>query len=176
MKLKYALLGVPPLIGLAVVVALIYLWLTGTPWRVGGPPQQPINFFHSVHVQTVGLDCLFCHREADKGPAATVPSVEQCMGCHSVITSSGVAGAEIAKVRQAWAQGQEINWVKVHQLPDHVRFTHQPHIQAGVACATCHGDVGSMQQVTQVRSLRMGDCVACHRANNAPTDCVKCHY
>jgi hypothetical protein len=61
-------------------------------------------------------------------------------------------------------------------MPDHVRFTHEPHIQAGVACATCHGDVGTMREVTQTRSLRMGDCVACHRENNAPTDCFKCHY
>ena len=53
-------------------------------------------------------------------------------------------------------------------------------------CVVCHGDVGSMDVVKQVRALKMGDCVDCHRGNSfvdektgkafAPTDCTTCHY
>ena len=43
-------------------------------------------------------------------------------------------------------------------------------------CSICHGTVGSMTKVRQVRSLKMGDCVDCHRDNGAPTDCTTCHY
>jgi hypothetical protein len=64
----------------------------------------------------------------------------------------------------------------VHRTPDHVRFTHEAHIQAGVQCATCHGQVEQMAEVRQVRALNMGDCIACHRQNNARTDCSVCHY
>lgn len=174
--MKYVLRAIPLLLFGAVGVVLIVFWLFGIPWRVGGAPQQPVDFWHTIHVQVVRMDCLFCHRGADQGAAATVPAVEQCMFCHSVITGSGQAGAEIAKVRAAWAQQQPIDWIRVHQMPDHVRFAHEPHVRAGYQCATCHGDVGSMQTVTQVRSLRMGDCVSCHKANNGPTDCFKCHY
>ncbi len=175
--MRYVVVGVPILIGLVALVALAGLWLFGVPWRVGAAPAQPVAFYHTIHVNTVKMDCLFCHRQADKGAAATVPSVEQCMFCHSVITSTGQPAAEIAKVRSAWEQKQPISWARVTQMPDHVHFVHEAHVaRAGLSCATCHGDVGSMQQVSQVRSLRMGDCLACHRAMNGPTDCLKCHY
>jgi hypothetical protein len=45
-----------------------------------------------------------------------------------------------------------------------------------VPCATCHGDVGRMGQAVQIRSLKMGDCVACHQETAAPAQCGACHY
>jgi hypothetical protein len=181
--MRYLLAAIPALIALVIVVVLTGLWLQGVPWRVGGTPPpfgpapvQPVAFYHSIHATTLKLDCQFCHRGAATGPAATVPAVEQCMFCHSVVTGSGAQAAEIAKVRAAWDQKQPIDWVRVTQMPDHVHFVHSAHIQRGFDCTVCHGNVAQMQQVAQVRSLRMGDCVACHRANNGPTDCFKCHY
>jgi hypothetical protein len=150
---------------------------------VGGPvllasqpnpaPRQPIAFDHQTHVQTAGIDCAFCHRSAATGVAAGMPDLQQCMGCHSVV---GQGVPEIEQVRQAWAAQHAIEWVRVHRLPDHTRFPHAAHVQAGVACSTCHGDVGSMQQVAQVRSLKMNDCIACHQQSGAPTECVTCHF
>ena len=49
-------------------------------------------------------------------------------------------------------------------------------IAASGTCSICHGDVSSMHKVEQVRTLKMSDCVDCHRENNAPTDCTTCHY
>ena len=43
-------------------------------------------------------------------------------------------------------------------------------------CSICHGDVGSMVKVEQVRPLKMGGCVDCHRDYKAPTDCTTCHF
>ncbi len=174
--MRYLLAAIPILVILVVVVGLTVLWLFGVPLRVGGAPQQPVDYFHTIHVQTVKLECLFCHRQADKGPAATVPAVEQCMMCHSVVRSSGSSAAEVDKVRASWEQMRPIDWVKITQVPDHVHYVHQPHIARGFQCTECHGDVGSMRQVTQVRSLRMGDCLTCHRTNGGPMDCFKCHY
>jgi Cytochrome c7 and related cytochrome c/Class III cytochrome C family len=134
---------------------------------------QPIPFDHRVHVEQAGIDCAFCHRTAGDGRTAGLPDVEQCMFCHQVV---GQGDPEVERIRQAWASQEPVDWVRVHRLPDHVQFTHQAHIQAGVSCAACHGDVGQMRQVTQVRPLNMSDCVDCHKANNAPTDCVTCHY
>ncbi|MBI4233181.1 MAG: cytochrome c3 family protein [Chloroflexi bacterium] len=149
---------------------------------VKAAPQQPIAFPHPVHVQQAGIQCEFCHRNVTKGAAATVPAMEQCMSCHQVI---GTGLREVEKLRAYAQQGDPINWVRVHRLPDHVRFVHEPHIRVlgermGVTpsqvCSTCHGQVETMLRVQQVRPLKMGDCVNCHRANNAPTDCVICHY
>ena len=49
-------------------------------------------------------------------------------------------------------------------------------VKESQVCMTCHGDVGNMAKVKQIRPLKMADCVNCHRDNNAPTDCVTCHY
>jgi hypothetical protein len=98
------------------------------------------------------------------------------MGCHSIIPTTD--RPELQMLVTAFNSGTPINWTRVDQLPDHVHFVHAEHINAGFSCATCHGDVASMAPgaVVQVRDLRMGDCITCHRENNAPTDCSTCHY
>lgn len=136
--------------------------------------EQPIEFPHDVHASQLGIDCLFCHRNANQDEAASVPSVQQCMICHQVVDEghSAAGTADIAKLREAYANEEPINWVRVHRLPDHVEFTHEAHIkffseQNNIApsqvCSTCHGDVKSMGVDVQVRNLKMRDCVDCHR-------------
>ncbi|HLU92766.1 MAG TPA: c-type cytochrome [Membranihabitans sp.] len=57
-----------------------------------------------------------------------------------------------------------IPWVKIHNLPDHVFFSHQQHVMAGgVACQTCHGPIEEMETVKQFSTLAMGWCINCHR-------------
>jgi hypothetical protein len=153
-------------------------WIAiGAPWlehaQPRPPPEQPIAFDHRLHAVALGIDCAFCHRAAATGPTAGMPSVEQCMFCHQSI---GQGQPEMEKLRTAWIAGDPIDWQRVDRLPDHVRFDHSAHVQAGVACATCHGDVGQMKEVVQVRPLDMADCVDCHRQSDASTDCATCHH
>ena len=192
-KIKIVLFGVAGLSGLAATVVItafvISAWL-GLPLGVFGMnkgPDQPIAFPHTVHVQEMQIDCTFCHRAVTKEAAATIPSVALCMTCHRVM---GADLPEVAKLREAAGfgvntEGGPIDWVRVHRAPDHVRFVHEAHIRfftakddvvAAETCSICHGDIGSMVKVEQVRSLKMGDCVNCHRDNGAPTDCTTCHY
>jgi hypothetical protein len=57
-----------------------------------------------------------------------------------------------------------VEWVQVHNLPDHVFFSHQQHVVVGkVECETCHGKVGEMDKVEQFAPLTMGWCINCHR-------------
>lgn len=145
-------------------------------------PDQPIAFPHPKHVDELGLDCTFCHRNVTEGAAATIPPAGLCITCHQVI---GDGMPEVEKLREMVENDRPIDWVRVHRVPDHVHFVHEAHIRFfaerdGVAesavCSTCHGDVASMEKVEQVRELKMGDCVDCHRDNGAPTDCTACHY
>ncbi|MBI4211234.1 MAG: cytochrome c3 family protein, partial [Deltaproteobacteria bacterium] len=71
-----------------------------------------------------------------------------------------------------------IEWLKVHDLPDHVRFTHARHIAKNIDCADCHGDVKKMARIEQVKTLQMGFCLDCHRSPkvNASINCQTCHY
>ena len=57
-----------------------------------------------------------------------------------------------------------IQWVKVHNLPDHVYFNHSQHIKVGKQqCQTCHGNIQEMPEVYQFTELSMGWCINCHR-------------
>lgn len=57
-----------------------------------------------------------------------------------------------------------VEWVQIHNLPDHVFFSHQQHVKVGkIDCAECHGDVKEMPKVKQHSPLTMGWCIDCHR-------------
>jgi hypothetical protein len=57
-----------------------------------------------------------------------------------------------------------IEWVRIHNLPDHVYFNHSQHVAIGqVACQKCHGPVEQMDIVHQYSTLGMGWCINCHR-------------
>ena len=137
------------------------------------PAAQPIAFSHAHHVTEIGIDCQFCHAYARRGPVAGIPSVQRCAGCHRVVLSEE---PEILRVLEYWENEEPIPWVRVHDLPDHVRFTHKAHVRAGVGCEACHGDVAGMEAAVQVESLSMGWCVSCHEDRGATRDCLACHY
>ena len=197
--------GLATFAGIALVLTFVISSWLGRPVIFGfnDGPTQPIAFPHTVHTGTdilldaqgsprldaqgqpltgVGLDCTFCHRTVTKQAAASIPPVGLCATCHMAV---GDGIAEVEKLRDIIEEGAAIDWVRVHRVPDHVNFVHEAHVRFfsardGIApsatCSTCHGDVAAMTQVKQVRSLKMGDCVDCHRDNGAPTDCTTCHF
>lgn len=60
-----------------------------------------------------------------------------------------------------------IQWVKIHNLPDHVYFNHSQHVKVGkVQCQRCHGNIEEMDEVFQFAPLSMGWCINCHRQTN----------
>ncbi len=142
-------------------------------WRP--TPVQPVAFTHRVHIANK-ISCTdYCHAGATKGPEAGIPSVKVCMICHGMIATDR---PEIKKVAAYMDRGEEIPWQRVYGFSPsaHVKFNHAPHIRAGVDCATCHGNLA--QQTVAVRSvnLTMGYCLDCHKARQASTECVTCHF
>lgn len=64
--------------------------------------------------------------------------------------------------------GASIAWRRVHKLPDYVRnFPHHVHLNAGVSCFSCHGNIMEQPVVHQVQPLSMSWCLDCH-ANPTP--------
>ncbi len=137
-----------------------------------GRDTQPIAFSHREHVTEVGLDCQLCHAYARRGPIAGIPSGARCVGCHRFVLPDS---PEVAKILRYQEDEEPIPWVRVHDLPEHVRFTHKRHVRAGVTCEECHGEVGRMEIVEQVAPLTMGWCITCHQDRQAPLDCLTCH-
>jgi hypothetical protein len=136
--------------------------------------QQPVAFPHNTHSK-MGLDCVDCHIGADTRAAAGIPSVTKCMLCHSKL---GRDKAEVKKVVEYANQKIEIPWRRVYEFAPsaHVKFKHASHYQAGVPCATCHGDMTAATVAERVVNHNMGSCVTCHRQNKASEDCAACHY
>lgn len=149
-------------------------------------PEQPIYYSHKVHAGINQINCQYCHTGVYQGKQATIPSVNVCMNCHMSIneyngekmyTEDGeeINGtAEIQKLYKyagfepgkPWdpSKAKPIEWVRIHNLPDHVYFNHSQHVKAGkVECQTCHGEIQKMGEVKQFSDLSMGWCINCHR-------------
>lgn len=142
-------------------------------------PRQPIFFRHDIHAGQDQIPCLYCHSTVEISSEPGIPSVQTCMGCHLVIGGSTPSHeTEIRKIRNASAERTPPAWVRVHNLPDFVRFPHQRHIKAmgTQSCTTCHGEVQRMPQVYQVSTLTMGWCLRCHVEKKVSRDCTVCHY
>lgn len=146
---------------------------SGASSDVGYSPEQPIAFPHPIHVQGAGMNCLYCHNAATKSPDPGMPAVSTCMGCHQVV---GTQLPEVQKLAQYATDSLPIPWVRIHRVPDYVQFPHQRHVNGGVSCQTCHGQVQEMPRVFQYASLNMGWCVNCHVEREVRYDCATCHY
>ena len=138
------------------------MYYAGSPrtWRVGYSPEQPVAFSHAVHAGQLGLDCRYCHTTVEEAATAALPPTSICMNCHERIAATS---DKLALVRDSYASGKPIPWVRVHDLPDFVYFDHSAHVRRGVSCVVCHGRVDQMEQVTQVEPLSMAWCLDCHR-------------
>ena len=148
------------LIVIALGVALNYL--QRSPWvtRQGQRPDQPVPFSHKHHVEGLGLQCQYCHTSVEKSSYAGIPPTKTCMNCHSQIWTDAQL---LEPVRQSWATGASINWIRVHDLPDYVYFNHEIHVNKGIGCASCHGRVDEMPLMYEENTLQMEWCLNCHR-------------
>ncbi len=163
------------LISLLIITGLV-VGVILTRAQVFAAPDQPIAYSHQTHVEA-GLQCLFCHSSALRSDIAGIPSVQKCMGCHTIIATDNEA---VQVLTSFWERGEPIPWTRVNKQPDFVFFSHQAHLRAGENCETCHGDVGRMTVTHPVLKMDMGWCLDCHLKqdeNKVPrlTDCLTCH-
>ena len=158
------ILGVVLSVGAVLGVAGFTYFSSPTYIKTGYTPEQPVPYSHKLHAGNLGMDCYYCHYTVYKAAFAAVPTSETCMNCHARVKPTSPL---LEPVRQSYATGQPVPWVKVHRLADYVYFNHSSHVTAGVSCVSCHGRVDQMVQVKQVKPLNMDFCLECHR-NPAP--------
>lgn len=179
--------AIPGLLALATGAVMLSAY-SGASSSQHNSPVQPINFPHPVHVQKLGMNCLYCHNAANKSMDPGMPALSTCMGCHNLIgpdrpkTDLGPQrhSTELAKLYKYADQSavgagmgpnaKPIPWVRIHKLPEYVHFPHTRHINAGVTCQTCHGQVQKMDRVYQYATLNMGWCISCHVTGYSPKE------
>jgi hypothetical protein len=146
-------------LGTAGIAAAVY-YTPNENLDVGYTPKQPVPYSHKLHAGELGIDCRYCHSTVEKAAMATVPPTQVCMNCHKNVRTDSV---KLLPVRESWATGMPIEWVRVHNLPDYAYFDHSAHMAAKVGCVECHGRVDQMEVVGQAKSLSMTFCLDCHR-------------
>lgn len=150
--------------GIFILMALIGILaeISRSPYitQVSVAREQPIPFSHKHHVEGLGLDCRYCHTSVETSSAAGIPSISTCMNCHSVIWNNAKI---LEPLRESFRKDLPVEWVRVHDLPDFVYFDHSIHVQKGIGCAECHGEVHEMPLMWRVETLHMEWCLSCHR-------------
>lgn len=132
--------------------------------RVGYEPTQPVPFSHKQHVGELGLDCRYCHSFVEVSGHANVPTNQTCYNCHGPDKAQVKKESEkLTMVREANVSGDPIRWTKVHKAPDYVYFNHSVHVNRGVSCVSCHGQINEMEVVKHAEPHSMGWCLQCHR-------------
>ncbi|MBX7172613.1 MAG: cytochrome c family protein [Pyrinomonadaceae bacterium] len=122
--------------------------------------QQPVQFSHRHHVGDDGIDCRYCHTTVETTASAGMPPTQTCMNCHSQIWNDS---PYLEPVRASYRENKPIKWERVHDLPEFVYFNHSIHVNKGIGCSSCHGDVANMASVYQENTLQMEWCIACHK-------------
>lgn len=145
---------------LTYIPVLLSVSLSPTTTDVGYQPVQPIAFSHAQHAGDLKIDCRYCHSTVAQTSFASVPSTAVCMNCHASIKSDS---PNLLTLRDRYADGGAIPWIKVHDLPDFVYFNHSAHVNQGVGCTSCHGKIDQMPEVYQHEPISMGWCLDCHR-------------
>ena len=165
------------LFAVIIVLKFVYDAMMGVGVTTKYMPTQPIEFSHKIHAGQNGVDCNYCHTSARKSKHSGIPSANVCMNCHTYINEGSISGkAEIQKIYDAVGfdpdsrtyiegyQQKPIEWVRIHNLPDHAYFNHSQHVVAGgLECQDCHGPVEEMDVLYQHSELTMGWCIECHR-------------
>ena len=135
-------------------------------------PEQPIPYSHKQHL-ALGLACKECHQNPDPGKMMTIPDASKCMQCHVTIAKNKPA---IQKLAEYSDSKQPISWVRVYLVLPGIEWGHRAHLNAGVRCETCHGQIRQMEKVSEVTSVTtMYACLHCHDLNHAKTSCDTCH-
>jgi hypothetical protein len=122
--------------------------------------DQPIQFSHKHHAGDDGIDCRYCHSGVETSAVAGIPPTKTCMNCHSVLFNTA---PYLEPVRESYRTDKSIEWVRVHRLPDFVYFNHSIHVNKGIGCSSCHGQVNQMPLMFQAKELTMQWCLDCHR-------------
>lgn len=144
----------------AVLTLGVWYYFTPKYTRVGYMPVQPVPFSHKIHVGQLGLDCRYCHSFVEVAAHSNIPNTQTCMNCHSHVQKEN---PKLQPVRDSWATGRPVPWVQIHKTPDYVFFNHSVHVNRGISCASCHGEVNEMEVVYHKQPLSMDWCLECHR-------------
>ncbi|MFQ5660393.1 MAG: cytochrome c3 family protein [Gammaproteobacteria bacterium] len=135
-------------------------------------PVQPVPYSHKLHLAQ-GLQCQFCHTNPAPGKKMAFPPKVICSSCHNTIVKNKPALVTLDRLTNS---DQPIPWVRVYRITPGVNWSHRVHLQAGMQCIMCHGDVSRLEAMAKTTAVTsMASCIGCHQSHNAGSTCNTCH-
>ncbi len=158
------------------------------------PDQQlPLRFSHRIHTEL--LECVDCHggvRSSLRASDVNLPPMATCTDCHDLEEGLTAEGGDPPSrcstchvgYQAEFLPGADVNdWTQVKVHPPEVviptpnlKFNHKLHLDRGMDCATCHGDLTQVELATRDNALPlMKTCLTCHDGQQASAECRTCH-
>jgi len=168
-----------------------------TPSSLIFPDQDiPLRFFHDKHLAEE-IDCTTCHEPAEESVRSSdvlVPvgleGEEACTLCHDLEEGaqadppSACSTCHTDSYEPTFPEGvaphesdKVLNRPPAMHIPaPRIKMNHKIHVDKGIACTTCHGEMTDIQVATRDNSLPvMGKCMECHDGQQASSECRTCH-
>lgn len=96
---------------------------------------------------------------------------------------------ELKKLRNYYETGTPLVWKRIYHLPEYAYFNHSVHVNKGIDCTFCHGNVAELDSMKKMKPITMGRCIDCHRGDYqeyhetitdkervpGPENCGACH-
>ena len=170
-------------LGVAVVVALPVAVLVGSAEpaaflpaapasQSGGSADEPARIFdHRQHVEEEEIDCTMCHLGAEDEERPGMPILNLCRLCHEKPEDEAEEDLAASLFDAEGRYAAEV----FSALSDDIVFSHLQHVEVGMDCAECHGDMATNTSVDRSVAPRMNDCSACHVSRSQPNRCTTCH-
>lgn len=137
--------------------------------------SQPVEFNHAKHTEELGLACEFCHVYVRNGAHAGLPDAQQCGMCHRTRLGTSEEAHRVTELLEA---GDDLRFMKLFNLPDHVFYTHRRHAGIGeIECENCHGAIAQTDAPPPraLINITMEFCLECHQEMGQTEDCNACH-
>jgi len=157
------------LIGLAMLIGCV--GDDNTPRRTTPP------FSHKHHVVEEEIKCTVCHKDAEKGDKAGMPTFKTCTKCHEG-TDEKKTPNEL-QIRPFFKDEKQPAFTNLTALSAETKFSHKLHAEAKVQCASCHKGMENSKVVTSAVRVTMRNCIACHTqvgvGKGVKDNCALCH-
>ena len=119
---------------------------------------------HDIHLEN-DVECADCHDGIESSANAFethFPDMDVCADCHDVDEDDTCASCHTDEDTAG-------EWVRPKFGA--LLFPHAAHVEAGMDCAECHGDLSAGQPVIPTKA----QCRECHETADNYADCRMCH-
>jgi hypothetical protein len=128
-------------------------------------------FSHAVHVLGEKQECTSCHESFAVSDDPGMPSLDTCSTCHDSIDAKKDAEHKVASL----FEGDRFRAARASHFGAEPIFSHKRHVKAKIACAACHSEIESNEEVDASVAVPMAKCSACHAERAIADDCATCH-